>query len=209
MPFNVRRIVYIYLQQSLNIINSMKILLVLCHPRANSLTSQIAEAFSEGATKAGHHVELLDLYKENFDPVLRIEDEPNDEELENYSLEVQSEFKRLNNNAAVVMVFPLWWWSLPAMLKGWIDRVWNYGLMYGSNQHNVKKGLMIALAGASDETFNKRDYDSAINTNLDVGILDFCGVKDSEVVILKGTTKKTKEDCAIYIKQAYERGLSF
>ncbi len=117
----------------------MKILVVLCHPRSNSLTSQIAEAFSQGAIKAGHQVELLDLYKENFDPVLRIEDEPNDGSLENYTLEVQSEFKRLNNNDAVVMVFPLWWWSLPAMLKGWIDRVWNYGLMYGSNEHNIKK----------------------------------------------------------------------
>ena len=47
----------------------MKILVVLCHPRSDSLTSQIAEAFSEGASKAVHQVELLDLYKENFDPV--------------------------------------------------------------------------------------------------------------------------------------------
>ena len=70
----------------------MKILVVLCHPRTNSLTSQIAQSFSEGATKAGHQVEILDLYKENFDPVLRIEDEPNDGSLENYSLEVQTEF---------------------------------------------------------------------------------------------------------------------
>ena len=132
----------------------MKILVVLCHPRPDSLTSQIAKAFSEGATKAGHQVEILDLYKENFDPVLRIEDEPNDGTLENYSLEVQTEFERLNNNDAVVMVFPLWWWSVPAMLKGWIDRVWNYGLMYGSNEHNVKKGLMIAVAGATKRTAN-------------------------------------------------------
>ena len=74
----------------------MKILVVLCHPRSNSLTSQIAEAFSKGATKAGHQIELLDLYKENFDPVLRIEDAPNDGSLANYTQEVQSEFKRLN-----------------------------------------------------------------------------------------------------------------
>jgi NAD(P)H dehydrogenase (quinone) len=187
----------------------MNILVVVCHPRANSLTSQIAVAFSEGATKAGHHIELLDLYKENFDPVLRIEDEPNDEKLENYSLEVQSEFKRLNNNDAVVMVFPLWWWSLPAMLKGWIDRVWNYGLMYGSKKHNVKKGLMIALAGATREQLLKRDYEAAINTNLNIGILDYCGVKDSEIMILKETNKITKEECLSYIQQAYDKGLSF
>ena len=187
----------------------MKILVVLCHPRPDSLTSQIAKAFSEGATKAGHQVELLDLYKENFDPVLRIEDEPNDGTLENYSLEVQTEFERLNNNDAVVMVFPLWWWSVPAMLKGWIDRVWNYGLMYGSNEHNVKKGLMIAVAGATKEQLIKRDYEAAINTSLNIGVLDYCGVKDSEIMILKETNKITKEQCLSYIKQAYDKGLSF
>ena len=176
---------------------------------SNSLTSQIAEAFSQGAIKAGHQVELLDLYKENFDPVLRIEDEPNDGSLENYTLEVQSEFKCLNNNDAVVMVFPLWWWSLPAMLKGWIDRVWNYGLMYGSNEHNIKKGLMIAVAGATREQLVKRNYEAAINTSLNIGILDYCGIKDSEIMLLKETNKITKEECLSHIKQAYDKGLSF
>ena len=187
----------------------MKILVVLCHPRSNSLTSQIAEAFSEGASKAGHQAELSDLYKENFNPVLKVEDEPNDGSLENYTLEVQSEFKRLNNNDAVVMVFPLWWWSLPAMLKGWIDRVWNYGLMYGSNRHNVKKGLMIAVAGATKEQLIKRDYEAAINTSLNIGILDYCGIENSEIMFLKETNKISKAECLSFIKQSYDKGLSF
>ena len=187
----------------------MKILVVLCHPRSDSLTSQIAKAFSEGVIKVGHHVEFLDLYKENFDPVLRVKDEPNNGSLENYSLEVQSEFERLSNNDAVVMVFPLWWWSLPAMLKGWIDRVWNYGLMYGSNGHNIKKGLMIAVAGATKEQLIKRDYEAAINTSLNIGILDYCGIKNSEIMFLKETNQITKSECLSYIKQAYDKGLSF
>ena len=107
------------------------------------------------------------------------------------------------------MVFPLWWWSVPAMLKGWIDRVWNYGLMYGSNGHNVKRGLMIAVAGATKEQLIKRDYEAAINTTLNVGILDYCGIKDSEIVILKETNIITKDECLSYIKQAYDKGLSF
>ena len=196
-------------QASIHLKILVKILVVLCHPRSDSLTFQIAESFSEGASKAGHQVELLDLYKENFDPVLRVEDEPNDGSLENYSLEVQSEFERLNNNDAVVMVFPLWWWSVPAMLKGWIDRVWNYGLMYGPHGHNVKKGLMIAVAGATQEQLIKRDYEAAINTTLNIGILDYCSVEDSEIMILNETNDITKEACLSYIKQAYDKGLSF
>ena len=186
----------------------MKILVVVCHPRSDSLTSKTAKAFCEGASNAGHEIDLLDLYKENFDPVLRIEDEPSDGSLENYSLEVQSQYKRLNNNDAVVMVFPLWWWSMPAMLKGWIDRVWNYGLMYGSVKHNINKGLMLVLAGASEKQIQQRHYDIAINTSLNLGILNYCGVNDSEVLLLDATNDGEKQ-CALHIKKAYEMGLSF
>ena len=101
----------------------MKILVVLCHPRSDSLTGKVAEAFSNGAKSNGHTVEFVDLYKEEFNPVLESKDEPNNGELINYSKEVQIEFNRLNSNDAVVMIFPLWWWAMPAMLKGWIDRV--------------------------------------------------------------------------------------
>ena len=187
----------------------MKILVVLCHPRQDSLTAKTASAFCEGALESGHEVDLLDLYQENFDPVLRVKDEPNNGSLENYSLEVQSEFNRLNGNEAIVMVFPLWWWSMPAMLKGWIDRVWNYGLMYGSAKHNINKGLMIILAGASEKEIQKRHYDDAINTNLNIGILDYCGVNESEIMLLNGTKKDDKEKLELYLKQAYEKGASF
>ena len=86
----------------------MKILVVLCHPREESLTAQVANSFIKGAISNGNEVELVDLYKENFNPVLNIQDEPNDGNLLNYSQEVQFEFNRLNNNEAVVMIFPLW-----------------------------------------------------------------------------------------------------
>ena len=56
----------------------MKILVVLCHPREESLTAQVANAFIKGAISNGNEVELVDLYKENFNPVLNIKDEPND-----------------------------------------------------------------------------------------------------------------------------------
>ena len=123
----------------------MNILLVVCHPRMNSLTFNVASAFKRGALQSNHKIELVDLYRENFNPVLYIEDEPSEKGMiSDYSKEVQMEFARLNRNDAVVMVFPLWWWSMPAMLKGWIDRVWNFGLTYGpSAKHNANSFIII------------------------------------------------------------------
>lgn len=105
------------------------------------------------------------------------------------SAEVQKEFRRINRNEAVVMVFPVWWWSMPAMLKGWIDRVWNYGLTYGPAKHNIQKGLMIGLTGATIKDLQKRDYDTALNTTLDTGILDFNHIPSTQMVIMDGTSE--------------------
>ena len=55
----------------------MKILVVFCHPRCASLTGAIADAFVEGASAAGHEIEVADLYGENFDPRQREADDPN------------------------------------------------------------------------------------------------------------------------------------
>ena len=145
----------------------MNILLVFCHPREESLTGDVARAFQEGAIRSGHTVEFVDLYRENFDPVLTVEDMYTNGNLSDYSTEVQSEFLRLNRNNAVVMVFPLWWWSMPAMLKGWIDRVWNYGLTHGPAHHNITKGLIITLAAVTKDQLEKRSYSDAMQICLE------------------------------------------
>lgn len=60
---------------------------------------------------------------------------------------------------AIAMFFPVWWWSAPAMLKGWIDRAWNYGWAYGWAGTNARipldKALMAALGGSSREDFGQ------------------------------------------------------
>jgi putative NADPH-quinone reductase len=68
---------------------------------------------------------------------------------------------------------------------------------------------MIAVAGATKEQLIKRDYEAAINTSLNIGILDYCGIKNSEIMFLKETNQITKSECLSYIKQAYDKGISF
>ncbi len=163
----------------------MKILLVTAHPRPTSLCHATAQAFAKAAEAAGHLVQRADLAAEGFDPVLREADEPDwDNPDKVYSPEVQAEIARIEANEATVMVFPVWWWSMPALLKGWIDRVWNNGWAYGGATYPHAKVLMLAVAGGSATSFAKRGYDAAMLTQIETGILRYCGVQDPALHML-------------------------
>ncbi|HJR21815.1 MAG TPA: NAD(P)H oxidoreductase [Dongiaceae bacterium] len=166
----------------------MKTLLVIAHARRASLTGQVADAFSDAAAANGHQFETADLAGEQFDPVLREADEPDWNEPDKvYSEEVRREMQRIERNEATVMVFPVYWWSMPALLKGWIDRVWNNGWAYGARKFPQRRVWMIGVAGGLPDSFAKRGYDTAIQTQLDVGILDYCGVRERRLQLLHGS----------------------
>jgi NAD(P)H dehydrogenase (quinone) len=166
----------------------VKTLLVIAHPRRSSLTGQAADAFCEAAHANGHVFELADLAQEQFDPVLREADEPDwDDPDKVYSEDVRREMQRIERNEATVMVFPVYWWSMPALLKGWIDRVWNNGWAYGARKFPQQRVWMIGVAGGLPDSFAKRGYDTAIQTQLDVGILDYCGIAERRLQLLHGS----------------------
>ena len=161
---------------------NMKVLLVLCHPRADSFTAAIADVFARQAIAAGHEIERVDLYREGFDPVMREIDEPSWDNLDKiYSTEVLVEMARIERNQAIVMVCSIWWWSFPAMLKGWIDRVWNLGFAHGPQKLPLQKGLLIGTCASSAERFAKHGMDSAIHTQLGAGIMGYCGIENYSV----------------------------
>lgn len=166
----------------------MKTLLVIAHARRAPLTGQVADAFSGAAAANGHEFEIADLASEQFDPVLREADEPDWNHPDKvYSEEVRREMQRIERNDATVMVFPVYWWSMPALLKGWIDRVWNNGWAYGARMFPHRRVWMIGVAGGLPDSFAKRGYDTAIQTQLDVGILDYCGIAERRLQLLHGS----------------------
>ncbi|GAA1933948.1 hypothetical protein GCM10009837_69760 [Streptomyces durmitorensis] len=88
--------------------------------------------------REGHTVDLLDLldlHAEGFDPRMAEADEPDWADRDKtYSDEVHAHMRRVAAADTVIVVFPLWWFGLPALAKGWIDRVWNYGFAYGRSR---------------------------------------------------------------------------
>ncbi|CAI0838558.1 Putative NADPH-quinone reductase (modulator of drug activity B) [Serratia quinivorans] len=97
---------------------------IWAHPRPDSLTAQVVDEMQREAAREGYNVSSLDLYRSHFDPLLRVEDEPDwDNPQKTYSEEVHRLFNELEDKDTLVLVFPVWWYAFPAMLKGYLERV--------------------------------------------------------------------------------------
>jgi putative NADPH-quinone reductase len=165
-------------------------LLLVAHPRRDSLTHEVAHRVRHRLEAAGGEVDWLDLYAEDFDPRLTPADEPDWEDRDKeYSADVRRHMRRIEAADAIVAVFPVWWFAPPAVLKGWIDRVWNYGFAYGRSTPRLaaKRMLWLGLAGGSPEQYAASGLDVALDRQLRVGISEFCGIRDARVRLLHGT----------------------
>lgn len=168
-------------------------LVVVAHPRRDSLTAHIAELATRRLTAAGYHVDLLDLHAENFDPRMTAADLPEWGNREKtYSPETESHMRRILAADVIVPVFPVYWLQVPAILKGWIDRVWNYGFAYGRSKPRLagKRILWLGLAGAADDDAIVELMQEALSTQLNDGIAYYCGFAQSSVGLLAGAEEK-------------------
>lgn len=181
----------------------MRVQLVWTNPRIDSLTAMIARDVTAALETFHAQVDALDLYRSGFDSVLHEADEPEWANPDKkYSDEVRYHASRTTAATAVVFVFPVWWYSLPALLKGYIDRVWNYGLLYGEGAaHNIAAVRWIGLAGHPREKFEKRGYDQMMAHHLNIGIADYCGIEDSQVHLLYNTLGEGRSDSSQLVEE--------
>ncbi len=120
-------------------------LVVLAHPEPSSFAAALARTATDSLTDAGWAVTLLDLYGEGFDPVLSERDftdraiperlQPMDEQAHaaaggTFAPGLARHVELFTAADLLVLVSPMWWFSVPAMLKGWIDRVFANGVAY-------------------------------------------------------------------------------
>jgi NAD(P)H dehydrogenase (quinone) len=102
----------------------MKALVVYCHPNPASFNAAVRDAVIETLGAAGHEIRLADLYAIGFNPVMSQTDR---EEYHTPGLNearIADQLANLRWCDALIFVYPTWWYGPPAMLKGWLDRVW-------------------------------------------------------------------------------------
>lgn len=159
---------------------SVKTLIVTAHPDSDSLTHDIARRL-EQALKPGP-VELADLAAEGFDPRFTLADRHTYRVGGDFAPDVAAEQLRIDGTAHLVLVFPVYWWSMPALLKGWIDRVFVNGWAFEiAAEGGMRRKLgdvtthLVPIAGDDAGVYDRHGYEQALRTQVEHGIIDYCG----------------------------------
>ncbi|MFC7787864.1 NAD(P)H-dependent oxidoreductase [Microbacterium sp. MAHUQ-60] len=170
----------------------MHLLTVFAHPFRDRYPAAVMDSFHAPLSQSGVTIDILDLHRERFDPRFTAEDHahfwggpiPPD---------IEGMHRRVEAADRLAFVFPVYWWSMPALMKGWIERVFTAGWAYQYGQGVVDRGraplrgllpsiptALVGVGGSKKATYDKYGYDDAMRTQLDVGIFAYCGIDDVE-----------------------------
>jgi NAD(P)H dehydrogenase (quinone) len=184
----------------------MTVLLVTAHPDPASLTHDVARRLGSAL---GDGVTTAHLAQEGFDPVFGMADRRSYLDGAPPAADVAAEQARLDAADHVVLVFPVWWWSMPALLKGWIDRTFITGWAFGIDDGGrIEKRLqrltvhLVPVSGTSREAFARHGYLAAFETQVGHGILDYCGARRGATAFVHDSESGDRDAVAAEVDRA-------
>lgn len=169
----------------------MKVLLVFAHPEPRSLNAALRDVAVNELKAEGHEVRVSDLYAQGWKSQIDRADFPSltpEARLmvpaasgaafaaDALTPDVKAEQEKILWADMLILQFPLWWFTMPAILKGWVDRVYSYGFAYGVGEHNDmrwgdrygegtlagKRAMLIVTAGGWEEHYSARGINGPI-----------------------------------------------
>ena len=160
----------------------MKHLVVYAHPNPASLSHAMKDLLVETYRSQGSEVVVRDLYALGFDPVLKGSDFAA-MKAGNLPADITTEQGHITWADAITVISPVWWTGLPAMLKGYIDRVYLYGFAYQYGAEGVeglltgKKVLLVSNHGTPADIYDAIGMHKAMSQTQDDGIYRFSGME--------------------------------
>lgn len=176
----------------------MKHAVIFAHPKAQSFTASVAEAYRQAATGLGHSVLIRDLYRMGFDPCLKEAELPFTEEFRP-GADVAAERAALAEVQVFALVYPFWLNTPPAMLKGYLERVFGFGFAYGKagrSQPLLQGRSLITFSSSGAPLHWVRETGSfaAEGRLFDSYFADVCGLKFLEHVHFGGIVPIIRKD---------------
>lgn len=178
----------------------MKHAVIVTHPNPESFTLTMARTWCETAVAAGHKAELRDLYSLGFDPRLQDGEIPRPAGFRPGD-DVLREREAIADAEAFVFFYPLWFYAPPAMLKGYMDRVFGMGFGYGPHQLDGAQGLLqgrkmlsFTSSGAPAFWVEKRGDLAAIRRLFDDHFAQVCGLQVLDHVHFGGVVPGMRKD---------------
>lgn len=197
----------------------MNVLVVYAHHEPTSLVGSLKNVAVSTLQNLGHTVSESDLYSNGFSPIAHKYDFSQlSGKHFNYMLEqknaankswafapdIVDELQRLMEADLVLLYFPVWWFSVPAMMKGWFDRVltmgitWDGGKIYENGMLRGKKAMIVATAGGPEEYYQPLGKHKAtlrqILHPIHHGTLAFCGMDVLEPFLVYSSMNKTHDE---------------
>ncbi|MEU7254552.1 NAD(P)H-dependent oxidoreductase [Streptomyces rimosus] len=168
----------------------MKVLWLAAHPEERSLNGSLKDEGVRALREHGHEVQISDLYAMKWNPVVDADDfdHPSEERLHisnaadralkngTLSPDIRAEQEKVLWADTLIVQFPLWWYGMPAILKGWFDRVFVKGFAYGFSDPDTgatlrygdgpltgKRAMVVVTAGARPGTLGPRGVNGDLN----------------------------------------------
>jgi len=190
----------------------MSVLIVTAHPDPDALTASVARAMAEGARRTGAACTVVDLAAEGFDPRYTTADRAAFHGTGALPEDVRREQARIDTANALALVFPVYWWSMPALLKGWIDRVFSRGWAYSDGDGRVVGLLrqrpvhLVALAAGDQDGFDRHGHTAALHSQIVRGIFGYCGLRSVTTTMLFGVDNGDGALIADHLRRATALG---
>ncbi|GAA2575518.1 NAD(P)H-dependent oxidoreductase [Winogradskya consettensis] len=220
-------------------LGGMKTLIVYAHPEPRSLNGSLKDLAVTTLEEAGHEVRVSDLYAMNWKAVVDAEDygpyassplrvaQDSGRAFDASALtpDVAAEQEKLLWSDTIIFQFPLWWYTMPAILKGWVDRVFTFHFAYGVGEHSDTKygerfgegtlagrrALLSVTTGGPESHYAARGINGPIDDLLwpiQHGILYYPGLEVLPPFVLHSTDRLTAQDYPEVAKAWQERLLT-
>lgn len=192
----------------------MNVLIIYAHPNKKSYNYAVLEQVKRGLEDGKHVFNSIDLYEDNFNPVLVYNDKIKRSDLvENEEMKAYREM--INQADHLIFIYPIWWFGMPAILKGFIDRVFVSGFAYTS-EGGVPKGLLqnktawVVYTIDSPSWFVKLFRRNVEWIIMREAILNYCGIKHVKRMMfagVKNSSIKKRQKWLDYIYHQAKRSL--
>jgi len=189
---------------------NQRILVILGHPSEDSLSGALARAYVEGANQSGHQVRSIALGNMRFDPILR----QGYNRIQPLETDLVTAQEAITWAQHIVFVYPIWWGSIPALLKGFFDRVFLPGFAFQFKKDALRVEAL--LAGRTAHLLVTMDtppwyyrwiYRMPGHHQMKRTILEFCGIKPVKLSTfgpVKNASAATREQ---WLNQARSLGV--
>ncbi|MCI3179215.1 NAD(P)H dehydrogenase [Caulobacter sp. CCUG 60055] len=192
----------------------MKHAVIVGHPKVDSFNLSVAQAYCEAVRARGDEALLRDLYRLNFEPRLQAGELPGTEF--GPADDVKAERALIGDCKVFAFVYPLWFYSPPAIVKGYIDRVFGMGFGYGPLEGGGNRGLLsdrrmitFTSSGAPSHWVEQEGAWGAIRALFDTHLAQVCGLSIVDHVhfgdITSDITDEAVEACLRQVAGAVER----